>query len=295
MRVAITGGTGFVGVNTARALLDAGHEVVLIARGSRRVRPRQGVTVVKADVIGGEGLEAAFAGCDAVVHLTAVIRERGKQTFDAVIRRGTENAVRAAATAGISHFVYVSAIGAGPNPKLPYFFAKWEAEQAVVESGVPYSILRPSLIFGPGDGFFTLLRGLVRFSIPAVPVAGDGLSLFQPIAIGDVARCILLTLERGPSSTVTEIGGAEQVTYDEIIDTVREAIGAGMRIKVHVPVPAIMPAAYVMDKVLPKPPVTPAQLKMLSLSNITRIDAVQSAFGFVPLAFTQNAEYLAER
>lgn len=295
MRVAITGGTGFVGVNTARTLLDAGHEVVLVARGSRRVRPRPGVTVVKADVIGGEGLEKAFAECDAVVHLTAVIRERGKQTFDAVIRKGTENTVRAAKAAGVRHFLYVSAIGADPDPSFPYFFAKWEAEQAVAASGVPYSILRPSLIFGPGDGFFTLLRGLVRFSIPAVPVAGDGLSLFQPIAIGDVTRCILLTLERGPSGTVTEIAGAEQLTYDEIIDTVRIAIGAGMRIKVHVPVPAILPAAFVMDKVLPKPPVTPAQLKMLSRSNISRLDAVQSAFGFVPLAFSDNADYLAER
>ncbi|MHB8717539.1 MAG: NAD(P)H-binding protein [Candidatus Dormibacteria bacterium] len=295
MRVAITGGTGFVGVNTARTLLEAGHEVVLVARGTRRVKGRPGVSVVRADVIAGEGLTAAFEGCDAVVHLTAVIRERGRQTFDAVIGRGTENAVHAAQKAGIAHFIYVSAIGAGPDPRFPYFFAKWQAENTVAASGLPYSILRPSLIFGPGDGFFTLLRSLVRFSVPVVPVAGDGLSLFQPIAIGDVARCILLTLQGDPTRTATDIGGSEQLTYDEIIDTVGVAIGAGRRIKVHVPVPAILPAAYVMDRILPRPPVTPSQLKMLERHNITRIDAVEAAFGFVPLAFTQNAEYLAER
>ena len=101
VRVAITGGTGFVGSNTARALLAAGHEVVLVSRGTRRVAPREGLRVVRADVIAGDGLAEAFAGCDAVVHLTAIIREKGKQTFDAVIRRGTENVVAAASTAGV--------------------------------------------------------------------------------------------------------------------------------------------------------------------------------------------------
>ena len=99
MRVAITGGTGFVGSNMARELLATGHEVVLVARGTRRVAPREGLTVVRADVTAGKGLTEAFTGCDAVVHLTAIIREKGKQTFDAVIRRGTENVVAAAASA----------------------------------------------------------------------------------------------------------------------------------------------------------------------------------------------------
>jgi NADH dehydrogenase len=294
VRVAITGGTGFVGSNTARALLGAGHEVVLVSRGSRRVAPREGLTVLRADVTTGKGLAEAFAGCDAVVHLTAVIREKGKQTFDAVIRCGTENVVATAATAGVGHLVYVSAIGADPDPRFPYHYTKWMAEQAVRASGVAFTTLRPSLIFGPGDGFFTTLRGLVRFSIPAIPVAGDGGALFQPISIDDVVRCIVLALDRGPAMCEIEIGGPEHLTYDGIIDIIHDAIGAGMRIKVHVPVAALMPAAMVMDKVLSNPPVTPAQLRMLARSNITRIDAVHSAFGFAPSSFTENAGYLNE-
>ena len=159
---------------------------------------------------------------------------------------------------------------------------------------MPFTILRPSLIFGPGDGFFTTLCSLVRYSIPVVPIAGDGGSLFQPIAIEDVVRCIALTLDRGPALRVIEIGGPEQLSYEGIVDVIHDAIGAGMRIKVHVPVPALLPAAMVMDKVLPNPPVTPAQLKMLARHNITRIDAVRSAFGFAPAAFTANAGYLNE-
>jgi nucleoside-diphosphate-sugar epimerase len=294
VRVAITGGTGFVGRSAARALLDDGHEVVLVSRGTRRVAPREGLTAVRADVVTGAGLKEAFAGCDTVVHLTAVIREKGKQTFDAVIRRGTENAVAAAATAGVGHFVYMSQIGADPDPRFTFHYNKWLAEQVVRGCGLPFTMLRPSLVFGPGDGFFTTLASLVRFSIPVVPIAGDGSALFQPIAVEDVARCIALTVERGGAMRAIEIGGPEQLSYEELIDIIHDAIGAGLRIKVHVPVPALLPAAFVMDKVLPNPPVTPAQLKMLARHNITRIDAVRTAFGFSPISFTANADYLSE-
>jgi uncharacterized protein YbjT (DUF2867 family) len=294
VRVAITGGTGFVGRNAARALLATGNHVVLVARGSRKVAPREGLTVVRADVVSGAGLTEAFTGCDAVVHLTAIIREKGKQTFDAVIRRGTENVVAAALSAGVGHLVNISAIGADPDPRFPYHYAKWRAEQAVMASGIGFTTLRPSLIFGRGDGFFTTLRGLVRYSVPVVPIAGDGGALFQPISIEDVVQCIVLSLERGPSMSAIEIGGPEQITYEDIVDIIHDAIGAGLRIKVHVPVGALLPAAAVMDKVLRNPPVTPAQLRMLARHNITRIDAVPAAFGFAPSSFSANASYLSE-
>ncbi len=295
MRVAITGGSGFLGSHTARALLGAGHEVVLVSRGSRRVAPREGLSVVRADVIAGGGLAEAFAGCEAVVHLVAIIREKGKQTFDSVIRKGTDNVVGAAAAAGTRHLVYVSAIGADPDPRFPYHYAKWMAEQALRSSGIPFTTLRPSLIFGPGDGFFTTLAGLVRHSIPVLPVAGDGGALFQPIAIDDVVECVLRSLQRGPALREIEIGGPEQLTYEQIIDIIHDAIGAGLRFKVHVPVPVLMPVAAVMDRVLRNPPVTPAQLRMLARHNITRIDSVQRAFGFAPTPFRGNAAYLAGR
>ena len=295
MRIAITGGTGFVGRNTARALIDAGHEVVLIARGSRDVVPREGLTVARANVVEGTRLVEAFAGCDVIVHLVAIIRERGRQTFDAVIRRGTENVLAAAREAGVNRLVYVSAIGAGPDPAFPYLFAKWEAEQAIRASGIPFTTLRPSLVFGPGDGFFTTVASLVRFSIPVVPVAGDGGALFQPISVGDLARCIVTCVERPAAMKEIEVGGPEQLSYDEIIDVVHDAIGAGMRIKVHVPVGALLPAAAVMDRVLSNPPVTPTQLRMLAKHNITRLDAVPTGFGFQPDSFRASAGYLAER
>ena len=156
MRVAVTGGTGFVGIHTVRALKDAGHEVVIVARGTTRRPKGERVTFVQADITNAPKLAEAFAGCDAVVHLVAIIQQRGRQTFDRVNREGTERVVAAAKEAKVGHFVHQGALGADPDPRYPYLMSKWLAEQAVRASGVPYTGLRPGLIFGPGDGFFTL-------------------------------------------------------------------------------------------------------------------------------------------
>ncbi len=290
-RIAITGGTGFVGIHTSRALLRAGHEVVVVSRGRHRAPRIEGTTAVRGDVVTGKGLAEAFAGCDAVVHLVAIIREKGGATFQAVNAEGARNTVEAARQAGVGHLVHISAIGVDPNPRYPYLETKWQGEQYVRGGGVPFTVLRPSLVYGLGDGFFTVLTRLIRLQ-PVVPVVGDGRALFQPIAAEDLARCIVDSIARGPHNRVHEVGGPDHLTYEQIIDTIRRELGV-RRLKVHVPVRAMLPLAAVMDKVLPNPPVTPGQLRLLEKNNITRIDAVPRAFGFRPLAFAENCSYLA--
>ncbi len=292
MRVAVTGGTGFVGIHTVRALKDAGHEVVVVARGTVRQPKGERVTFVRADVTSSPKLAEVFAGCDAVVHLVAVIREKGRQTFDRVNRESTVRVAEAVKEAKVGHLVYQSALGADPDPRFPYLVSKWSAEQAVRESGVPYTTLRPGLIFGPGDGFFTLLTRMMRIE-PVIPIAGNGRTLFQPIAVQDVTRCIVLAIERGPSGRVHEIGGPDQMTYDEIILTIKAELGLHRKL-VHVPVPMMMPLAFMMEKVLPNPPVTRDQLRMLSRNNITRVDSVRVAFGFDAMSFADNCDYLRD-
>lgn len=292
MRVAVTGGTGFVGTHVVRALVESGHDVVAIARGTRRPKVRDNVTFVRADVAEGTGLVDAFAGCDAVIHLTAIIREKGRQTFERVNRQGSERVAAAAREAGVSHLIHQSANGADPDPAYPYLETKWAGEQAAIGSGVPYTVLRPSLIFGPGDGFFTLIAKLIRLN-PVIPIAGDGSALFQPIAIDDVVHCMLSALERGPGNAVHPIGGPEHLTYDDIVLTVKRAIGAH-RFAVHIPVPMMMPLAFMMQAVLPNPPVTVDQLRMLNKNNIMRLDSVPSVFGFEPIRFADGADYLQD-
>jgi uncharacterized protein YbjT (DUF2867 family) len=290
-RIAITGGTGFVGIHTTKALLRAGHEVRLIARGRRRTPTPQGVQTVRADVVSGRGLVEALRGCDAVVHLVAIIVEKGGQTFDGVIADGTRNVAEAAKAAGAGHLIDMSAIGADPDPRFAYSRAKWQGEQHIKATSVPHTILRSSLMFGPGDGFFTVLTRLVRLN-PVIPIVGDGRTSFQPIAVEDVARIVVECVERGPDGRIHEIGGPDHLSYEEIVDIIRRELGVH-RLKVHIPVVAMLPPAWVMEKVFPhKPPVTPGQLRLLEKHNITRLDAVPAQFGFRPLAFAENAGYL---
>lgn len=292
MRVAVTGGTGFVGSHVVRALTAAGHDVVAIGRGDRPAHLAPAVSYVTADVTTSARLTDIFAGCEAVIHLVAIIHQRGARTFDLVNRVGSERVAEAARQAGVQHLIHQSANGADPDPAYPYLASKWAGEEAAVGSGVPFTVLRPSLIFGPGDGFFTLLARLIRLT-PVTVVAGDGSALFQPIAIDDVARCMVIALERGASNRVHVIGGPEHLSYDEIVRIIKDAIGAH-RFTVHMPVPLIRPGAFLMQTVLSKPPVDTEQLKMLALNNITRLDSVPAAFGFEPMSFSGNAEYLED-
>jgi uncharacterized protein YbjT (DUF2867 family) len=290
-RIAIVGGTGFVGTHTSRALAAAGHEVRLVARGQRRPRV-QGTAFARADVVTGEGLAEALSGCDTVLHLAAVIRERGGQTFDRVNRQGAENVAAAARQVGIGHIVHQSALGADPDPAFAYLCTKWQGEQAIRGSGVAWDVLRPSLLFGIGDGFFTQLVKLIRWN-PAVPVPGNGRAMFQPLAIGDLARIVVQCVEAGPRRLVAEIGGPDWLSLEEIVNVIKQEMGT-RRPNVHVPIPLILPAAFLFDKVLPKPPVTPSQLKLLAKNNTTHPDSVRQQFGFEPQPFPANAGYLRD-
>lgn len=291
-RIAITGGTGFVGLHTVRALLRAGHDLRLVARGTRGGPRPEGVRFARADVVAGTGLVEALEGCDAVVHLVAIIREKGGQTFEGVNAGGTANVVHAAEKAGVGHIVHLSALGADPAPRYAYLATKWQGEQAVRGGAVPHTVLRSSLMFGPGDGFFTVLTRLIRLN-PVIPVVGDGRALFQPIAVTDVARIIADCLERGPRNAVVEIGGPDHLSYEQILDIIRAELGV-RRLKVHVPVPAMLPLAMLMDRLLRNPPVTPSQLRLLEKNNITRLDAVPAAFGFAPERFAEACSYLQD-
>jgi NADH dehydrogenase len=295
MRIAIAGGSGFVGSHLAAHLAEQGHDVVLVSRRRRAVS--DGVRLAAGDVVSGAGLVDAFEGCEAVVNLVAVIVERGRQTFDGVNRLGTAHVAEAAGHAGIAHLVQLSALGADPDPRYAYLASKWGGEQAIKMSGVPHTILRSSLVFGPGDGFFVKLARLIRRTPPfaPLPIAGSGRTVFQPIAVQDVAHCIALSLEHGPSDGIVAIGGPDHLSYEQIIDVIRHEVVSLPRIKVHMPVFAIRPVAALMAMVMRDPLVTPAQLDLLGRNNITRPGAVRDAFGFEPRRFADHCGYLRRR
>ena len=289
--ILVSGGSGFIGRRVVSRLAEGDNSLRVLARGQRRADLPAGVEVVQGDVASGEGLSEAMSGAKNVIHLVAVIRESGGQTFEAAIRRGTERLVEAAKVAGVKKFVYVSAIGAQDNPKYPYLHAKWAAERAVMLSGLKYTLLRPSIVFGEGDEFINALAGLVRYN-PVVPVAGNGKTKFQPIWIEDLVTCIVACLDEDTHTGQTlEIGGPEHLTYDEILDIVKATLGKS-RVKVHVPLALMRPLAQMMEWVLPKPPVTTEQLKMLALDNIAETDSVMKNFGIQPRRLADSLDYI---
>lgn len=297
MRVAVTGANGFVGRHVIAALLARGHEVrsVISERpGAEKELEQAGrgsMDVRRADVRRSESLRGAFDGVDAVIHTVAVPTER-RQKFADVNVTGVANVVDEARRAGVRRIVHMGALGGDPASPYPYLRSKGEGEALVIGSGIPHVVLQPSLLFGEGDDFFPRLAFSLMF--PIVPVPGDGKARFQPIHVDDMAQVLVAAVERPGVCGVHEIGGAEPVTYDEMLaETMR---GSGkLRATVHVPVPLMKLPAMVMALVMPDPPVTVAQLDLLAVDNAPRVNAIEPVFGVRPRPFKGALDYLRRR
>ena len=285
--ILLTGGTGYVGSHLLARLRQRGEPVRVLSRDPARHQQLAtgNVGLAQGDVTDPASLREAMQGVDSVIHLVAIIRERpGGVTFERINYGGTVNIVDAARAAGVRRIVYQSALGAHPDPKLPYFDTKYRAEQYVRQSGLDYTILRPSVIFGEGDEFVNKLAGLIRkplFILPApiVPVVGDGSTPFSPVWIGDFVEAVVGVLDDPAfDGQVYEIGGPRRITYEQMMDEIMEVTGI-KRVKIHVPVALMKPPVLIMDKVLPNPPVAIEQLKMLALDNSTTDNATQRLAG----------------
>ena len=292
-RLFVTGGTGFVGANVVRALGDRPLRLLVRDRAKNRGHISEQIELVEGDVTNPNSLRSAMEGCTAVLHLVAIIEPKSGESFDGNIRRGTENVLNEAHAAGIGRFFQMSAIGAQDNPDFPYHQAKWRAEQAVKASGLDWTIFRPSVIYGPGDGFISVLAGVIR-SFPMIPVVGDGKSRFQPIQVGDVADAIAHAIDDPSTAGKTlDLVGPEIFTYEELLDAIAAGIGK-QKHKIHLPV-SFMKLVVAASKPLPeslRPPVTSEQLKMLALDNTSDHPATEELIGRPPARLEDNLGYL---
>jgi NADH dehydrogenase len=295
-RIFVSGGTGFVGKNLQAAL--AGRPLRLLVRDKSRY-PSSGSAdseYVEGDITRPETLGDVLAGCEAVISLAAIIEERGGATFDSVIRQGNVNLLAAAKQAGIKRFILMSAMGARHDPAFPYFEAKWQSEQAVKTSGIPWTIFRSSVIFGPGDGFINTLADLIR-KAPIIPVVGSGQTKFQPVFVKEVAECFVKALDDPATAGQTyELGGPDTFTYEGLLDVIAAKLGKQKR-KIHVPVGLMKPVVKLASP-LPKalrPPVTEEQLKMLAIDNCTDDSATPRLIGRTPTRLVDGIDYVRDR
>jgi uncharacterized protein YbjT (DUF2867 family) len=296
MPILVTGGTGFVGSAIVAALGDRPLRLLVRDRTKSSKIAAPNIEFVEGDVAIPETLSDAVRGCETVIHLVGIIEESGGATFDGVIRQGTVNVVNAAQDAGVRRFIHMSALGASDRPGFGYMQAKWEAEKAVKATDFAWTIFRPSVIFGPGDGFVTALAGVVR-SFPVIPVVGGGQTKFQPLSVKDVADAYVSAVD-DPSTTgkTFELGGPEVLTYEQMLDIIAAKLGKTKR-KVHMPV-GLMKTVVSLSSPLPKaikPPVTSEQLKMLALDNSTAYSATEQLIGRPPLRLRDGIDYILER
>lgn len=248
MRIAITGGTGFVGGHLAARLGPA--DTVVISR-------RTGVDVEDVDA-----LARAFAGCDAVVHAAGINRELGDQTFQRVHVDGTRAVVEAAKRAGVKRIVMVSFLRARPDCGSGYHETKWAAEQLIRHSGIDHTILKASMIYGPGDHMVDHVSRAVK-TWPAFATVGFRERTVRPIPIDDFVDVMLAAVEgRIPQPTIA-VMGAEELQLGDAVRRIARVVG---RRPLFIPVPvwSIHLLAQLTEWLMIVPLVAKAQATMLA-------------------------------
>jgi uncharacterized protein YbjT (DUF2867 family) len=284
--ILVTGATGFVGSHLVKGLVGAGHSVKALSRDAASAGRIEGpgVKVAVGDVSDVESLTRAAEGCDIVIHLVGIIQEGPGFTFESVHVQGTRNMIEAAKCAGgVKHFIYQSALGTTAAGKTAYYRTKWAAEEMTRASGFNFSITRPSIIYGRGDGFTKKLIGVIKLS-PVMPVMGSGRVKMQPLFVGDLVKA-LVKISGNPDwfGKTLELGGPEQLPLDRVVDEIMDALGR-RRPTVHMPIALMRPAAFLMERVMSTPPITNGQLTMLEEDNVCSLDDLR-ALGVEPVRF----------
>lgn len=290
--ILVTGATGYVGRYVVKALADLDEEVRCLVRNVKDV-DLPGVEVVQGDITDPVSLAVACTGVSKVIHLVAIIREKKNKTFADINIKGTENLIKVAKQSSVKHFIHMGALGSGTNPKYKYAYSKGIAEQAVANSGLNYTILRPSVIFGPGFGFVDRLLQSLRMTPSFVLVPGNGTTKFQPIAVKDVARCVRTVVEypKRYNNKIIDLGGPEHLAYEQMLDILMTVTDI-KKTKLYVPLPLVNIAAWIMQWVMTDPPVTSVELAQLALDNTTKINTVKKHFGFTPIKFAEGVDYI---
>jgi NADH dehydrogenase len=300
--VAIAGGSGFIGGAIARRLARMPVvRVRILSRNPEPARKRAGeaenVEFAAADVTDSVSLAAAIAGCDTIVNAVQfdgypIENPRRGLTFERIDYGGTVAMIEAAKRAGAANFIYISGAAADENSAHPGFRAKGRAERAIRESGLSFTILRPSLVYGPGDKLVAMIAKALRFA-PVMIVPGSGRQKLQPVLVDDVAACVALTMGGLGRGGTFEVGGPEPMSFDDLVRIVMEITGRH-RLIIHVP-EGLLRLAGAAAEMVPGALFSRDAVAFMVADNSCDIVPLTAEFGIKLTPLREGLSYLARK
>lgn len=227
MKVFLTGSTGFVGNEILKVLQNKGHTTVALVRDLNKARNIKNVIYVKGDILKPESYEEHIKGCDAVINLVGIIREYPKKgiTFENLHYQATKKIVDVAYSQNVKRFIQMSANGTRADALSEYHKTKFMAEEYIKSKDLDYTIFRPSVIYGPDDGFINMLNRLMKMT-PIFSYFGDGGYKMQPVSVYEVAELFVNALNDDKCIGKTySVCGKDVYTYKEILKIISKVTG----------------------------------------------------------------------
>src|SRR5216684_2193401 len=291
--ITVFGETGFIGRHLVALLVRSGETVRLAVRHPGRVQMTtvsgQPPELIQADVLDDVAVGAAIAGADAVVNLVGILTETTTQTYRAIHVEGARRVALAAQRHGAMRLIHISALGSSATSPAISDRTKAKAEQAVREVFPQATIVRPSLVFGEDDHFFSRFANMIRSS-PVLPLIGGGTTKFQPVFVGDVSAGLSALLKRSDTAGNTyEFGGPQVYSFKALLELLLTALN---RQRILLPIPfalAEMPAG--LFELLPNPPLTRDQVRLLKTDKV--VSGMEPTLGDLGVQPRPLEEFLA--
>jgi NADH dehydrogenase len=296
--ILVTGATGFIGRALVRHLSVAGQQVRVLLRPSpQSPRIPKGVPVEVAVVSLSDerGVRAALRGVDHVYHLASAESAGRRGNLFTTDIEGSRILALAAKDANIQRLIYLSHLGADRASAFPIQKAKGIAEEHIRQSGVPYTIIRSSVLFGPEDRFTNTLVNFMRVVPFIFPIPGDGRSLMQPLWVEDLVTCLVWTLENPETVNATyEVGGAEYYTLRQVLEILMN-VTHRRRMLLPLPYPYMRALIVLLDSLVPNFNVSTYWLDYVSVNRTCPVDNLPRNFGLMPARFGYRLDYLARK
>ncbi|HEY4707206.1 MAG TPA: complex I NDUFA9 subunit family protein [Thermodesulfobacteriota bacterium] len=292
MNILVTGATGFVGSHLLDRLQTGRHRVrCMVApfemKAAQGLKSR-GFEAVVADIMNRDEIRRAIPeGLDAVFHLAGILTETRKVKFVDIHVNATRNLVDACVEKNLKRFIFTSAFGAAPDAESALHRSKWECERLLRMSGLEYTILRPTIIFGRGDRFTNLFAYEIR-NHPFIPIPDGGRNAMQPIFVDDLAEAMVRCLRRDDTRFgAYDLGGHETYTFREMVKRIYKVVGIRRRM-VPVPIPLMYVMGFFYELFSDKPMLTRDLVTLLKKDYVAPGNAITEVFGIKPVGFVEG-------